>query len=50
MTPPVTTLPTPGTPVGPLGFVERASAPGTATWEYDVKPEHFNPNGTITVG
>jgi uncharacterized protein (TIGR00369 family) len=30
--------------------VERASAPGTATWEYDVKREHFNPNGALHGG
>ena len=42
--------PVAGTPVGPLGFVARASAPGTATWEYDVKREHFNPNGVLHGG
>ena len=46
----MTTLPAAGTPVGPLGFVQRASAPGTATWEYEVKPEHFNPNGVLHGG
>ena len=50
MTTGLPTLPAPGTPVGPLGFVQRASAPGTATWEYDVKPEHFNPNGVLHGG
>ncbi len=45
------TTPAPtGTPRGPLGFVERASAPGTATWEYDVNREHFNPNGVLHGG
>ena len=47
MTPP---LPPAGTPVGPLGFVQRAAAPGTATWEYEVKREHFNPNGVLHGG
>jgi uncharacterized protein (TIGR00369 family) len=46
----VTTPLTTGTPVGPLGFVPRAAAPGTATWEYDVKREHFNPNGVLHGG
>ena len=50
MTTGATPLPPAGTPVGPLGFVERASAPGTATWEYDVKREHFNPNGVLHGG
>ena len=50
MTTGLPTLPAPGTPVGPLGFVQRASEPGTATWEYDVKPEHFNPNGALHGG
>ncbi len=35
---------------GPLGFVPRASAPGTATWEYTVEPAHFNPNGVLHGG
>ena len=43
-------LPPAGTPVGPLGFVQRASEPGTAIWEYDVKSEHFNPNGVLHGG
>ena len=30
--------------------MQRASAPGSATWEYDVKPEHFNPNGVLHGG
>lgn len=46
----MTTPPGSGLPVGPLGFVPRASAPGTATWEYDVKREHFNPNGVLHGG
>ena len=50
MTTGATPLPPAGTPVGPLGFVERASGPGTATWEYDVKSEHFNPNGVLHGG
>jgi len=50
MTTGATPLPPAGTPVGPLGFVERASAPGTATWEYDVKSAHFNPNGVLHGG
>jgi uncharacterized protein (TIGR00369 family) len=37
-------------PLGPLGFVPRASAPGSATWEYRVSPDHFNPNGTLHGG
>jgi uncharacterized protein (TIGR00369 family) len=44
------TTPATGMPLGPLGFVARASAPGTATWEYEVKREHFNPNGTLHGG
>ena len=32
MTTGLPTLPAPGTPVGPLGFVQRASAPGTANF------------------
>jgi len=50
MTTGATPLPPAGTPVGPLGFVERASAPGAATWEYEVKREHFNPNGVLHGG
>jgi uncharacterized protein (TIGR00369 family) len=46
----VTARPTVGVPQGPLGFVPRASAPGSATWEYQVKPEHFNPNGVLHGG
>src|SRR5579862_7749523 len=46
----MTTPPASGVPVGPLGFVQRASAPGTATWEYEVKREHFNPNGVLHGG
>jgi uncharacterized protein (TIGR00369 family) len=40
----------PGTPVGPLGFIPRSASPGTATWEYKVQREHFNPNGTLHGG
>jgi len=50
MTTGATPLPPPGTPVGPLGFVQRASEPGTAIWEYDVRSEHFNPNGVLHGG
>jgi uncharacterized protein (TIGR00369 family) len=39
-----------GVPVGPLGFVPKLAAPGTATWEYEVKREHFNPNGVLHGG
>jgi uncharacterized protein (TIGR00369 family) len=35
---------------GPLGFVPRESGPGTSTWEYEVDPEHFNPNGVLHGG
>jgi uncharacterized protein (TIGR00369 family) len=40
----------PGTPTGPLGFVPRAAAPGSSTWEYKVQREHFNPNGALHGG
>jgi uncharacterized protein (TIGR00369 family) len=40
----------PGTPTGPLGFVARAAAPGSSTWEYRVQREHFNPNGALHGG
>jgi uncharacterized protein (TIGR00369 family) len=40
----------PGERHGPLGFVPRESSPGTATWEYEVDPEHFNPNGVLHGG
>jgi uncharacterized protein (TIGR00369 family) len=46
----VTARPPAGAPQGPLGFVARASAPGSATWEYQVQPEHFNPNGVLHGG
>jgi uncharacterized protein (TIGR00369 family) len=36
--------------MGPLGFVPRAATPGTATWEYQVSREHFNPNGVLHGG
>ena len=36
--------------MGPLGFVQRAAAPGRATWSYEVKREHFNPNGVLHGG
>jgi uncharacterized protein (TIGR00369 family) len=45
----MTTAP-PNAPVGPLGFIPRAAAPGTATWEYKVQREHFNPNGALHGG
>jgi uncharacterized protein (TIGR00369 family) len=35
---------------GPLGFVPLAASPGSATWEYEVKREHFNPNGVLHGG
>jgi len=41
---------TAGVPLGPLGFVPRLAAPGSATWEYTVKREHFNPNGVLHGG
>ena len=44
------TAPTSGVPMGPLGFVPRQAAPGSATWEYEVKPEHFNPHGVLHGG
>ena len=40
----------PSTPVGPLGFIPRASSPGSATWEYKVQRDHFNPNGALHGG
>ncbi len=40
----------PGAPVGPLGFVPRHAGPGSATWEYEVKREHFNPHGVLHGG
>ncbi len=40
----------PNTPVGPLGFIPRASSPGSATWEYKVQRDHFNPNGALHGG
>jgi uncharacterized protein (TIGR00369 family) len=46
----MTARPTLGVPQGPLGFLPRAAAPGTATWEYQVKPEHFNPHGVLHGG
>jgi uncharacterized protein (TIGR00369 family) len=33
-----------------LGFVPRASAPGTATWQYEAKREHWNGNGVLHGG
>jgi uncharacterized protein (TIGR00369 family) len=39
-----------GVPQGLLGFVARASAPGSATWDYVVKAEHFNPHGVLHGG
>jgi uncharacterized protein (TIGR00369 family) len=44
------TAPTSGVPMGLLGFVPRQAAPGSATWEYEVKPEHFNPHGVLHGG
>lgn len=46
----MTARPPVGVPQGPLGFLPRASSPGTATWEYQVKPEHFNPHGVLHGG
>jgi uncharacterized protein (TIGR00369 family) len=46
----VTARPAVGVPQGPLGFLPRASSPGTATWEYQVKSEHFNPHGVLHGG
>jgi uncharacterized protein (TIGR00369 family) len=46
----VTVRPPPDQPLGPLGFVMREAAPGTATWEYTVDRAHFNPNGALHGG
>ena len=46
----MTARPPVGVPQGPLGFIARASSPGTATWEYQVKREHFNPHGVLHGG
>jgi uncharacterized protein (TIGR00369 family) len=35
---------------GVLGFVPRAAAPGSSTWDYAVRPEHFNPHGVLHGG
>jgi uncharacterized protein (TIGR00369 family) len=37
-------------PLRALGFVLRAASPGSATWSYEVNPEHFNPNGALHGG
>jgi uncharacterized protein (TIGR00369 family) len=39
-----------GIPLGVLGFVPRAAAAGSSTWDYAVKPEHFNPHGVLHGG
>ena len=39
-----------GVPHGVLGFVPRAAAPGSSTWDYAVRPEHFNPPGVLHGG
>jgi uncharacterized protein (TIGR00369 family) len=46
----VTARPPYGQPLGPLGFIPRESAPGSAVWEYVVDPAHFNPNGVLHGG
>jgi uncharacterized protein (TIGR00369 family) len=35
---------------GPLGFILKEVGDGTATWEYTVHREHFNPNGVLHGG
>ncbi len=37
-------------PREPLGLVPRAAADGTVFWEYEVRPEHFNPHGALHGG
>ena len=44
------TLPAEETLMRALGFVPRAAAPGTATWQYQVNREHFNGNGVVHGG
>jgi uncharacterized protein (TIGR00369 family) len=39
-----------GEPHGPLAFIPREWSPGTAVWEYEVDPAHFNPNGVLHGG
>ena len=39
-----------GVPQGVLGFVARAAAPGSSTWDYVVQTEHFNPHGVLHGG
>jgi len=39
-----------GVPQGVLGFVPRAAAPGSSTWDYAVNTEHFNPHGVLHGG
>lgn len=39
-----------GEPVGPLGYIPREASSGTSTWEYQVDPAHFNPNGVLHGG
>jgi uncharacterized protein (TIGR00369 family) len=37
-------------PVGPLGYIPREAAAGTAVWDYRVDRAHFNPNGVLHGG
>jgi len=46
----VTPTPALGVPLGPFGFVARVATPGNATWEYEVRREHFNPHGALHGG
>jgi uncharacterized protein (TIGR00369 family) len=37
-------------PLGPLPFVPRAIAPGSATWAYTIEAAHYNPHGVLHGG
>jgi uncharacterized protein (TIGR00369 family) len=37
-------------PLGPLPFVPRAVAPGSASWAYTVDDAHYNPHGVLHGG
>jgi uncharacterized protein (TIGR00369 family) len=39
-----------GESLGPLSFVPRAAAPGSASWAYTVDPAHYKPHGVLHGG